>query len=96
MDRLARMSCNDVGTHASGFLAFGTSFTETWTIGHPGDYTSEWQTFGGNMATTDFFLYAGGNQYGAQAQSVPELSADVLLATACITGFGYIGWRRRR
>jgi hypothetical protein len=86
------------GYHPSGFLANGNSLTETWTIGHPGDYTSVYQALGGNTATTDFFLIDSvGNQYGAMAQpnTIPEPSAVALLSIACITGLGYFGWRRR-
>lgn len=87
------------GYHPSGFLAAGTSMTETWTIGNPGDFTSVFQTLGGNTATTDFFLLdTSGTQFGgmAVASSVPEPSSVALFAIACMTGVGYSRWRRRR
>lgn len=86
------------GYHPSGFLAFGNSLTETWTIGTPGEFTSVWQALGGTTATTDFFLLDSvGTSFGAMAMasSVPEPSVLAMLVTGCASGLGFFARRRR-
>ena len=73
---------------------------ESWTLGHPGDFTSVWQALGGGTSTVDFFLYTRDvQQFGANAHpsTVPEPSTFGLLALGAVgLVIGEYGRRRLR
>jgi hypothetical protein len=86
------------GYQPSGFLCTACGFTESWTIGTPGEYTSVWQALdgGSQQSTVDFLLYdASEGQWGGDAQAggiVPEPASFLMVAPAL---FGLAVFRRR-
>lgn len=88
----------NLGLFFTGFdISTPSSFTETWTIGTPGEFTSVYQALGGGNAKTEFLFITNFSTIGAVLEgSVPEPSGFVLLGAGCMIGAGYFGWQRRR